>query len=385
MSIKLLQKIILNKIAILSLFLAVCIINNNTVAQEIKKKCRISSNRQVLDFIQKDLEIFVPPAAENDVGAVLTPADIKQLEVKHYAKQLKESRTLKMDIKSFSALNPRDVQIFKKFTSKINLVLSDCSEVVFFGDTLLGAYELPYDDMLSAFTLASKNQNKVILEFIKNQVTPKPIGIYEAIDILMNDFATQQNVIMELLSEEVRNVFFGENNVVATTDVAEARLLSFSLLGGKVTEAKDKLLFFILPKTYKGVRASLGALILDIDGNIHEIPNLNYLLSVNILSGLGINTRTLTLTEVISKSSGSCKIDMAGNWIQKINGLEYRGCPFNSIAKRMLKEGTHRSSKDYNTYQAVFEEIENINFNNSTNIKKNRSSDGGPSQGIDSN
>ena len=34
------------------------------------------------------------------------------------------------------------------------MILSDCSEVVFFGDTLLGAYELPYDDMLKAFTLA---------------------------------------------------------------------------------------------------------------------------------------------------------------------------------------------------------------------------------------
>ena len=60
----------------------------------------------------------------------------------------------------------------------------------------------------------------------------------------MNDFATQQNIIMELLSEEVKKVFFGENNMVATTDVAEARLLSFSLLGGEILDAKDKLLFF---------------------------------------------------------------------------------------------------------------------------------------------
>ena len=36
------------------------------------------------------------------------------------------------------------------------------SEVVFFGDNLLGAYELPYDDMLKAFTLASKNYNEII-------------------------------------------------------------------------------------------------------------------------------------------------------------------------------------------------------------------------------
>ena len=44
----------------------------------------------------------------------------------------------------------------------------------------------------------------------------------------MNDFATQQNVIMELFSEEVKKVFFGDNTTVSTTDIAEARLLSFS-------------------------------------------------------------------------------------------------------------------------------------------------------------
>ena len=55
---------------------------------------------------------------------------------------------MRMDILSFSTLNKQDLEIFNKFSSKIKLVLSDCSEVVFFGDNLLGAYELPYDDML---------------------------------------------------------------------------------------------------------------------------------------------------------------------------------------------------------------------------------------------
>ena len=94
------------------------------------------------------------------------------------------------------------------------------------------------------FSMLSKNNNEIILDFIRNQVTPKSISLFDAINILMNDFATQQNVIMELLSEEVKKVFFGENNMVATTDVAEARLLSFSLLGGEILDAKDKLLFF---------------------------------------------------------------------------------------------------------------------------------------------
>ena len=351
---------------------------NLILAQETKKKCRINSNKQVLNFVKKELKPF--NAGTNEEGPRLSQSDLKLLEIKHYSNQLKESREMRMDILSFSTLNKQDLEIFNKFSSKIKLVLSDCSEVVFFGDTLLGAYELPYDDMLKAFTLASKNNNEIILDFIRNQVTPKSINLFDAINILMNDFATQQNVIMELLSEEVKKVFFGENNMVATTDVAEARLLSFSLLGGEILDAKDKLLFFILPKTYKGVKSSIGTLVLDIDGNLYEIPNLNYILSVNILSGLGVNTRTLTMSEVISKS-GSCRIDLAGNWMHKVNGIEIRGCPFNSISKKMLEQGSHRNSRDYKSYQAVFEEIENINFNSNKNIENEDEQKGGPAQG----
>ncbi len=351
---------------------------NLVIAQENKKKCRINSNKQILDFVKKELKPF--NAGTNEEGPKLSRSDLKLLEIKHYSNQLKDSREMRMDILSFSTLNQNDLDIFIKFSSKIKLILSDCSEVVFFGNTLLGAYELPYDDMLKAFTLATKNENEIILDFIRNQVTPKSISLYDAINILMNDFATQQNVIMELLSEEVKKVFFGENNMVATTDVAEARLLSFSLLGGEILDANDKLLFFILPKTYKGVKSSIGTLVLDIDGNLYEIPNLNYILSVNILSGLGVNARTLTLSEVIS-DSGSCRIDLAGNWMHKINGMEKRGCPFNSISKRMLEQGSHRNSRDYKSYQAVFEEIENINFNSDKSNENENSEKGGPAQG----
>ena len=374
------------KIKLKNLFLALAftyaISASYIYGQENIKKCRINTNKQILDFIKKELKPF--KAGTNNEGPRLSRSDLKLQEIKHYSTQLKDSREMRMDILSFSTLNKNDLEIFQKFTSKIKLVLSDCSEVVFFGDTLLGAYELPYDDMLKAFTLASKNNNDIILNFIRRQVTPKPINLFDAVSILMNDFATQQNVIMELLSAEVKKVFFGENNMVATTDVAEARLLSFSLLGGKIFNASDKLLFFILPKTYKGVKASIGTLVLDVDGNLYEIPNLNYVLSVNILSGLGVNTRTLTLSEVVS-SSGSCRIDIAGNWMHKVNGIEKRGCPFNSISKKMLQEGKHRSSRDYKSYQAVFEEIENINFSSKKENDNDSEGLGGPALGTSPN
>ena len=112
--------------------------------------------------------------------------------------------------------------------------------------------------------------------------------------------------------------------------------------------------------------------------------NLNYLLSVNILSGLGVNTRTLTMSEIVSNSS-SCKIDIAGNWMHKINGIEKRGCPFNSVAKKMLLEANHKNSRDYDTYRSVFEEIENINFSPKRDLDSDNSEIGGPALGTSPN
>ena len=140
--------------------LIVLILNISVInSQENKKKCRLNTNKQILDFIKKELKPF--NTGSNEEGPRLSQSDLKLLEIKHYSDQLKDSREMRMDILSFSTLNKQDLEIFNKFSSKIKLVLSDCSEVVFFGDNLLGAYELPYDDMLKAFTLASKNNNAV--------------------------------------------------------------------------------------------------------------------------------------------------------------------------------------------------------------------------------
>ena len=130
---------------IITLLIISVFFTNMTFSQESKKKCRINNNKQVLDFVKKELKPF--KAGTNDEGPRLSKSDLKLLEIKHYSNQLKDSREMRMDILSFSTLNQDDLEIFNKFSSKIKLVLSDCSEVVFFGNTLLGAYELPYDDM----------------------------------------------------------------------------------------------------------------------------------------------------------------------------------------------------------------------------------------------
>ena len=67
--------------------------------------------------------------------------------------------------------------------------------------------------------------------------------------------------------------------------------------------------------------------------------------------------------------------------MHKVNGIEIRGCPFNSVSKKMLQQGSHRNSRDYKSYKAVFEEIENINFNTGNGNQDEEEKKGGPAQG----
>ena len=47
----------------------------------------------------------------------------------------------------------------------------------------------------------------------------------------------------------------------------------------------------------------------------------------------------------------------------------------------MLQQGTHRNSRDYKSYKAVFEEIENINFNSNVENEEDSSIGGAPALG----
>ena len=51
--------------------------DNYTFSQEKKNKCRINSNKQILDFIKKELAPF--KQGTNDEGPRLSNADLKQL------------------------------------------------------------------------------------------------------------------------------------------------------------------------------------------------------------------------------------------------------------------------------------------------------------------
>ena len=55
------------------------------MSQENIKKCRINNNKQILNFIKKELTPF--KKGTNEEGPRLSTSDLKQLEIKHYTKK----------------------------------------------------------------------------------------------------------------------------------------------------------------------------------------------------------------------------------------------------------------------------------------------------------
>ena len=90
------------------------------MSQENTKKCRINSNKQVLDFVKKELTPF--KQGTNEEGPRLSPSDRKQLEIKHYTNQLKNSREMRMDILSFASLNKNDLVECKIHTGRTHQI-----------------------------------------------------------------------------------------------------------------------------------------------------------------------------------------------------------------------------------------------------------------------
>ena len=54
------------------------------------------------------------------------------------------------------------------------------------------------------------------------------------------------------------------------------------------------------------------------------------------------------------------KIDLAGKWMQVVEGKKVRSCPFMELVQVMLKERSYIGTYDYKFQAVVFDEITKI-------------------------
>ena len=100
-----------------------------------------------------------------------------------------------------------------------------------------------------------------------------------------------------MLPEDVKNLFFGENQLLAIADVAESKLLAFSLLGGRISGKKDQL-FVFAPDSKKGLLGSNETIVFTSTGKIYEVPLLNIPLALNVMRSLGFTAKIILLSHI---------------------------------------------------------------------------------------
>ena len=150
---------------------------------------------------------------------------------------------------------------------------------------------MSFEKILSLYASAVNNNNNIAQEFIRTQLTPSVMTVDDALRALYDDYGYQQNVIESLLPEDVKVLFFGDNQLLNVADVAESKLLAFSLLGGKVSKKEE--IFIVCSGVKEGLLGSNETVIVSTTGQIYEIPLLNIPLALNVLRSLGFNAKII--------------------------------------------------------------------------------------------
>ena len=181
------------------------------------------------------------------------------------------------------------------------------------------------------------------------------VAIDKMIDILGNDLALDENIVNKMLSDDLRRQFAPGANIPLKS-LSEMALLAFSSMGGKVSSEVDKAFIFV-PNSFRGIELEPETIMLTSNGKIHGLSGFDYGLAAKVLNRLGVRTFVVSLSEVYTKSSGSCNIDMARTWMQIIDGQKVRSCPFPELVRRMLLERSFNEISDFKNKSIVFESI----------------------------
>ena len=235
-----------------------------------------------------------------------------------------------------------------------------CQFFTLFGDQILGYYEISFDKILRLYATAVNKQNNIAQEFIRTQIVPSPMSLDMAIKSLYDDYGYQQNIIESLLPQEVRTLFFGENSMVSVADVAESKLLAFSLLGGRIMDNSQRELFIFVPYSKKGLLGSNETIVISSTSRIYEVPLLNVPLALNVLRSLGFNAKIIQLKQVYIDENSYCKVGEGGLWYHYKGREKMVGCDFLSNTIKSITSNTLQNSTDYPIFKESIDRVYEI-------------------------
>tara|TARA_X000000950_G_scaffold159272_1_gene195080 strand:- start:1 stop:1110 length:1110 start_codon:yes stop_codon:yes gene_type:complete len=329
------------------------------------QRCELSDDQKLIELLDVQLRKFNPsPKDATDVGgAQMNPAEVQQNTIRFYNEQLIDREPVKLKIETFTSLGGDTLAALIERSSKILLKHPDkCEFFRLYGDQVIGSFEMSFQRILQLYASAVNKDNAIAQEFIRTQLVPSKMTVDDALMALYDDYGYQQNVIESLLPEDVRSLFFGENQVINIADVAESKLLAFSLLGGKITGEKDQLYLFA-PDSKKGLLGSNETIVYSSSGKIYEVPLLNIPLALNVMRSLGFNAKIIILGHVYIDSSTYCKVGEGGMWYHYTGDNKRMGCDFLSNTIRSIKEKTLDLSEGYILFKESIDRVQDLQKN----------------------
>ena len=334
---------------------------NADLQSEDNFECRLSNDSELIALLNFKLKKFNPTSKEFESGPPLTDEEIKHKGIRFYSLQLKDERTVKIDIDKFASLGGATLASLLDRSSKILLKHPEkCQFFTLFGDQILGYYEISFDKILRLYATAVNKQNNIAQEFIRTQIVPSPMSLDMAIKSLYDDYGYQQNIIESLLPQEVRTLFFGENSMVSVADVAESKLLAFSLLGGRIMDNSQRELFIFVPYSRKGLLGSNETIVISSTSKIYEVPLLNVPLALNVLRSLGFNAKIIQLKQVYIDENSYCKVGEGGLWYHYKGREKMVGCDFLSNTIKSITSNTLQNSIDYPVFKESIDRVYEI-------------------------
>ena len=329
--------------------------------------CETSPHSELLNLLNVKLKKFNPVPEDSRGGEVrggsnqLTAEEVTTNSIRFYAEQLKEVKPVKIRIETFTSLGKGPLTSLIDRSSKVFLKHpTECKFFSLYGDQIIGSYAMSFDNILRLYANAVNKNNQIAQDFIRTQLVPAPMSLDEAIRSLYDDYGYQQNIIESLLPEDVKNLFFGENSLVSIADVAESKLLAFSLLGGKVDQFQSYEIFIVAPKSKKGLLGSNETIVISGSGEIYEVPLLNIPLALNVMRSLGFNAKIILITHLYIQDDAFCRVGDGGSWYHYKGKIKKAGCDFLSNAIMALKDNTLNLSDDYGTYKYSIDRVSKI-------------------------
>ena len=296
-------------------------------------------------------------------GGQMNPAEVQQNTIRFYNEQLIDREPVKLKIETFTSLGGDTLASLIERSSKILLKHPEkCEFFRLYGNQVIGSFEMSFQRILQLYASAVNKDNEIAQEFIRTQLVPSKMTVDDALMALYDDYGYQQNVIESLLPDDVRALFFGENQVINIADVAESKLLAFSLLGGKITGEKDELYLFA-PDSKKGLLGSNETIVYSSSGKIYEVPLLNIPLALNVMRSLGFNAKIIILGHVYIDSTTYCKVGEAGMWYHYTGDNKRMGCDFLSNTIKSIKEQTLDLSEGYTLFKESIDRVQNLQKN----------------------